>query len=152
MRCLLDTNVLLRGLDRKHPTYRIVRRAIISLRRQDNQLCLTSQNLIEFWSVATRPVDSNGLGMSVQWAAAQLARMKRFFLVVADSAEVFREWERLVIPLQVSGKKVHDARLVASMNVHAITHILTFNADDFSRYPGITVLQPQKLLSGKSSE
>ena len=67
MRCLLDTNVVLRGLDRNHPMYRVVRRAIISLRRQDNQLCLTSQNLIEFWSVATRPVDSNGLGMSISY-------------------------------------------------------------------------------------
>lgn len=149
MRCLLDTNVLLRGLDRNHPMYRVVRRAIISLRRQDNQLCLTSQNLIEFWSVATRPVDSNGLGMSVQWAAAQLARMKRFFLVLADTAEVFREWERLVIEQHVSGKKVHDARLVASMNVHGITHILTFNANDFSRYPGITVIQPHSLASSQ---
>ena len=111
MRCLLDTNVILRGLDRNHPMYRVVRHAIISLRRQDNQLYLTSQNLIEFWSVATRPVDSNGLGMSVQWAAAQLTRMKTFFLVLADSPEVFREWERLVIEQHVSGKKVHDARL-----------------------------------------
>ncbi len=55
-RCdVLDTNVILRGLDRNHPMYRVVRRAIISLRRQDNQLYLASQNLIEFWSVATRP-------------------------------------------------------------------------------------------------
>src|SRR5215471_16739229 len=129
--------------------YRVVRRAIISLRRQDNQLFLTSQNLIEFWSVATRPVDSNGLGMSVQWAAAQLARMKRFFLVLADNAEVFGEWERLVIEQNVSGKKVHDARLVASMKVYGITHILTFNANDFSRYTGITVIQPQSLASSQ---
>ena len=70
MRCLLDTNVLLRGFDRNHPMYRVVRRAIITLRRHDNRLYLTSQNLIEFWAVATRPVDANGLGMSIQWAAA----------------------------------------------------------------------------------
>lgn len=65
MLCLLDTNVLLRGLDRNHPMCRVARRAIIAFRRQDNRLFLASQNLIEFWAVATRPVDSNGLGMSV---------------------------------------------------------------------------------------
>ena len=145
MRCLLDTNVLLRGLDRNHPMYRVVRRAVIALRRQDSRLFLTPQNLIEFWAVATRPVDSNGLGMSVEWAAAQLVRMKRFFAVLPDTADAFTEWERLVIQHQVSGKKTHDARLVAAMNVHGITHILTFNSDDFSRYPGITVIQPQRL-------
>jgi predicted nucleic acid-binding protein len=145
MHCLLDTNVLLRGLDRNHSMYRVVRRAMIVLRRQDNRLFLTSQNMIEFWVVATRPVDSNGLGMSVQWAAAQLVRMKRFFSILPDAPEAFAEWERLVIRQQVSGKKAHDARLVASMNVHGITHILTFNGDDFSRYPEITVIQPQSL-------
>ncbi|OLC95765.1 MAG: hypothetical protein AUH86_11260 [Acidobacteria bacterium 13_1_40CM_4_58_4] len=41
--------------------------------------------------------------------------------------------------------KVHDARLVASMNVHAVTLILTFNTDDFSRHAGITNINPQDL-------
>ena len=145
MNCLLDTNVLLRGLDRNHPMCRIARRALITLRRQNNRLFLTSQNLIEFWAVATRPVDSNGLGMSVRWTATQLGRMKRFFFLLPDTADAFPEWERLVIQHQVSGKKVHDARLVASMNVHGITHILTFNSEDFSRYPGITVIPPQSV-------
>jgi len=109
MRCLLDTNVLLRGLDRKHPMYRVVRRAIISLRRQGYQLCLTSQNLIEFWSVATRPVASNGLGMSVHWAAAQLARMKRCSWFSLTTPRFSANWKRLVVEQNVSGKRVHDA-------------------------------------------
>jgi len=45
----------------------------------------------------------------------------------------------------VSGKKSHDARLVAAMTVNHITHILTFNAGDFARYAGIHVLHPAKL-------
>ena len=31
------------------------------------------------------------------------------------------------------------------MTVSGITHILTFNADDFARYASITVLHPAKL-------
>ena len=34
----------------------------------------------------------------------------------------------------VVGSKVHDARLVAAMNVHGVRRILTFNTDDFTRY------------------
>jgi hypothetical protein len=45
----------------------------------------------------------------------------------------------------VSGKKVHDARLVATMNVHHVSRILTFNADDFSRYPGLTAIDPSNM-------
>jgi hypothetical protein len=117
MLCLLDTNILLRGLDRRHLQCRTVRRALIMLRRQGMQPCLAAQNVVEFWAVATRPVDANGLGMSCAWAAAQIARMKRFFVILTESADVQPEWERLVVQHTVSGKKVHDARLVATMNV-----------------------------------
>ena len=96
-------------------------------------------------AVATRPVDANGLGMSTQWSAAQLTRMKRFFSILPDTADMFAEWEGIVIQQQVSAKKAHDARLVASMKIHGITNILTFNSADFSRYPDIAIIEPQKV-------
>lgn len=142
---LLDTNVLLRGLDRRHPHRRTVRRALIMIRRQGMQPCLAAQNLVEFWAVATRPVDANGLGMSCAWAGSQVAQMKRFFVILAENADVQPEWERLVAQHSVSGKKVHDARLVATMNVHRVSRILTFNIGDFSRYPGVTVIDPSRM-------
>ena len=140
--------MLLRGLDRSHPQYGVVRMAIVALRRKGNVLCLMPQNLIEFWAVATRPVQSNGLGMDTQWSAAQFTRLKRFFTILPDTPELFPEWERLVIQYRVSGKSTHDARLVASMNVHSVTHILTYNQADFSRYQGITVIDPPAVVVG----
>ncbi len=71
--------------------------------------------------------------------------IKRFFSILLDTAGMFAEWERIVIQQQVAGKNAHDARLVASMKVHSITNILTFNSVDFSRYPDITIIEPQKL-------
>lgn len=62
-----------------------------------------------------------------------------------DSDDVYPEWRRLVVTHAVSGKKAHDARLVAAMTVNGITHILTFNVDDFTRYAGINVLHPAQL-------
>ncbi len=109
------------------------------------QPCLAAQILVEFWAVATRPVDANGLGMSCVWATAQIARMKRFFVILSENADVQPEWERLVAQHSVSGKKVHDARLVAIMNVHHVSRILTFNTADFSRYPGLTITDPSSL-------
>lgn len=44
------------------------------------------------------------------------------------------------------GVQVHDARLVASMIAHAVTHILTSNVADFSRYPGIIVSAPDDIV------
>lgn len=97
--------------------------------------------------MATRPVDANGLGMSCAWAAAQIAHMRRFFVILPENADVQPEWERLVARHSVSGKKVHDVRLVATMNVHRVSRILTFNTGDFSRYPGLTVIDPSAMDS-----
>lgn len=41
------------------------------------------------------------------------------------------------------GVNVYDARLVAVMRVHELTHILTFNTKDFTRYANeITPVHP----------
>jgi len=47
----------------------------------------------------------------------------------------------------VSGVQVHDARLVASMKVNAISHILTLNVEDFKRYgsEGIVPVAPRTI-------
>ena len=45
----------------------------------------------------------------------------------------------------VKGKNVHDARIVAAMNVNGITQLLTFNTADFKRFPGIILLAPGAL-------
>jgi predicted nucleic acid-binding protein len=41
--------------------------------------------------------------------------------------------------------QVHDARLVAVMEVHGLTHLLTFDTPDFHRFAGITAVHPQDL-------
>ena len=64
-------------------------------------------------------------------------------MLLPDTDAVFESWERLVDKYQVIGKKVYDARLVAAMLAHAVTHLLTFNDVDFKRYSEITVINPQ---------
>ena len=69
--------------------------------------------------------------------------MKRLFHLLADTDEIYHEWERLVLAHRVIGKTAYDARLVAAMNVHRIRTVLTFNAGDFKRYGGIQVIHPK---------
>ena len=90
----------------------------------------------------------NGLGYSAQFAADGLSKLKRLFHVLADTDDIYTEWERLVVAHQVMGKTAYDARLVATMKVHGVSNILTFNGDDFKRYKGIQVIHPSE-CSGK---
>lgn len=143
MSYLVDTNVLLRLVQKNHPMRPDARRALVTLRRQGEELCISPQNIIEFWAVATRPLDKNGLGLTVDEAARETRKLKRIFKLRPDSPAIFTEWEKLVALYQVMGKQAHDTRLVAAMKAHSISHILTFNTDDFERFTDITPVSPQ---------
>ena len=92
--------------------------------------------------VATRPLSQNGLGLSITDATSELMRLKSMFPLLPDTPAIYQAWENLVIRYQVSGKPAHDARLVAAMQVHGLTTILTFDKTGFSRYAGIEVMHP----------
>ncbi len=142
MNYLVDTNVILRTADPFHPASAQAQRAMSILCRRGNKLCLAKQSLLEAWVVATRPRDVNGFAYSSERAAKGIAKLKRLFEILPDKDEVYAEWERLVVTHQVMGKTAYDARLVATMNVHGIERILTFNGPDFKRYGGIQVIHP----------
>lgn len=147
MNVALDTNILTRAAQPGHAMHNDALDALDALRKQGEELCIVPQNLYEFWVVATRPLTANGLGMSTMQAEAELSSIKKLFRFMNDTPAVYTEWERLVLQHAVSGKNAHDARVVAAMVVHGITHLLTFNVDDFKRFLGVVVLTPAGVLN-----
>jgi len=145
---LVDTNILLRSVQTHHPHYAVVENALSVLRTNNETLNVTIQNLIEFWAVATRPVEAeNGLGMTIETVTEEVAVLKDLFPLLPEPSSLFEEWERLVTTHRVSGKNTHDARLVAAMKVNGIRKILTFNVRDFTRYRDLEPIHPQTLVS-----
>lgn len=143
---LLDTNILLRLSDGASPEQSGAAHAVAALRLRGDQPCITVQNIIEFWAVATRPLDANGLGWSTQQTATEITHLLDTFPLLIDTSDILAQWLTLVTVHDIKGKKVHDARLVAVMLAHGVTHLLTFNVDDFTGYPHITILHPKDLL------
>lgn len=82
------------------------------------------------------------MGRTAAEAEAEVNRLKALFPLLLDIPAIYQEWERLVIVHAVIGVNVHDARLVAAMLAHNLTHILTFNTSDFTRYAEITAVHP----------
>lgn len=140
---LADTNTLLRLVQPKDPDYPVVRTALEVLWAAGNQPCYASQNLVEFWNVCTRPVSSNGFGLSVSETDHRARLIESQFQLLADNELVHAEWRRLVLAQSVTWVQVHDARLVAAMLAHGLRNILTLNTRDFVRYPDIRVLDPR---------
>jgi predicted nucleic acid-binding protein len=109
-----------------------------------DRFCYTSQILGEFWNVSTRPgAARGGFGLSVVETDRRLRLIERRYLLLEDTPGVHVEWRRLLVAYAVMGVQVHDARIVAAMNVHGVSHLLTFNVADFGRFSGITALRPQ---------
>lgn len=145
MSYLVDTNILLRLVQKNSPLHTDTQRAIFMLKKQDELLYIIPQNIIEFWAVATRPINSNGLGLSIAQAVQETEKIKKIFILYLDTSAIFCEWESLIVKYQVMGKQVHDARLVAAMIEYKITHLLTFNVDDFKRFSEIIVVDPRSV-------
>jgi predicted nucleic acid-binding protein len=148
MNILVDTKILTRSAEPGHAMHATATSAVTSLRGQGHTLCVIPQVLYEFWVVCTRPTSVNGLGKTAAEAATELAALRALFPMLDDTPAIFPAWEQLVISEAVLGKNAHDARIVASMRVHGVTHILTFNDADFRRFAGITALNPAAVVAG----
>lgn len=144
---LLDTSTLLRTLQLLHPQRETTQAAIKALTAQGRELHIVPQNLVELWVVATRPLEQNGLGMTPAAVAVELTRLKNMFDLLPETPAIYPVWEGLVIQYRAFGKPAHDARLVAAMQVHGLTAVLTFDRTGFSRYPGIQVVHPTDVFS-----
>lgn len=141
MAVLFDTNILLRMAQKHHPHNATAERALDVLLDGNEDIVVVSQTLVEFWAVASRPLSANGLGLTIEDTAIEVQNTK-YFCRLLNELPVHEEWLRLVTKYRVSGKNVHDARLVAAMVVHGVEQILTFNGADFARYAEISVLDP----------
>ena len=147
MKYLLDTNILTRLVEPGHAMHQSALDAVKTLGRRGDALYIAPQNLYEFWVVCTRPLAVNGLGKTPAEALSELAQLKSLFLRLNDVPAIYDVWEYLVPSVPVVGKPAHDARLVASMSVHGLTHLLTFNVQDFQGFTGITAVSPSSILS-----
>lgn len=146
MAYLIDTSILGRLANTADTSHAVASGAVMALHRRGELLHLTSQVLIEFRNVATRAAASNGLGLAVVDAEAKAAVFESTFPLLAETPDIYPAWKALVEALDVVGKQVHDARLVAVCHIHRVTHLLTFNVSHFSRLasfgPGLVVVDP----------
>jgi predicted nucleic acid-binding protein len=143
---MVDTSILGRLANKADQFYPVALRAVVELHRRGEVLHVTPQNLIEFRNAATRPTTSNGLGLSAAEAEAKASVFEAAFPLLVEIPDIYPAWKTLVYTLNVIGKLVHDARLIAVCHVHGISHLLTFNVPHFARLatygPGIAVIEP----------
>jgi predicted nucleic acid-binding protein len=140
---LIDTNVFLRIVPKTDPDRAIALSALRKLIENDAELYYTTQVLAEFWTVCTRPPTARGgYGLSPTKTERKIRMIERYCRFVPETVASHDEWRRLIVAHAIQGVQAHDARLVAVMKTYGITHLLTFEKGNFTRFQGITVVAP----------
>ena len=91
MSVLVDTNVLLRSVQPSHPMHDPAVRTVAALIRGGEPVVITPQIVAEFWNVATRPVNCNGLGWSHQQALDEVVRNGSWSITASRRSAVQRD-------------------------------------------------------------
>jgi len=152
MSYLLDTSFLVRSANSNDPLHALAVTALTDLFQRDELLFIAPQNLIEFWSVCTRPLEANGgLGLSADDAISIVDVLATEFLVAPETPDVYPALRNLLGSVPILGKQDHDARLAAVCHVHGIQNLLTFNVRHFTRFenipPGLHVVDPKQFAN-----
>jgi hypothetical protein len=64
------------------------------------------------------------------------------FRVADEGSLVTERLLALLADVSVGGKQVHEANIVATMQVYGIRHLLTHNVDDFTRFAAFVTVVP----------
>ena len=74
-------------------------------------------------------------------AIADVRCLQSVFRVAEDGPLVLERLLALVGTYPSAGKQVHDANIVATMLVHKIGSLVTFNATDFQRFAAVIEIE-----------
>jgi predicted nucleic acid-binding protein len=129
-RAILDTNVLLAATDEARAEHR----AALKILNSWPELYVSGQILREYLSVATRPVDKNGLGLKTADAIGNVRAVLERATLLADDSRVAHRLLNLLHDIDCCGKQVHDANIIATMLVHGIDTVVSMNTADFARF------------------
>ena len=148
MLVLADTGILLRLADPADPQHGTVDHAVRALRGRGTDWPSPRRTRPSSGTSAPgRSRPGAGGGSTLAEADRRLKAIEAGFSLLAELPTVYPIWRALVVVHAVRGKQVHDARLVALMMAHGISHILTLNAGDFARFSGIVEIAPASLAT-----
>jgi len=128
----LDTNILLTATDESRPGHQSARRFVSKSGQKGLHLVMSGQIMREYLVVATRPLHVNGLGLVAKEAMSNVRVFRRYIACFEETTASTTKLLDICEALQLHGKRIHDANLVAIMLTHGIQFLATDNLNDFS--------------------
>lgn len=140
-RVFLDTNILIYANITGSPFHQIALNAIEARHTAGNELWISRQVLREYLATLSRPQAF----ANPQPISTVIERVRFFqsrFQVAEDDSRVTERLLALMEQFSIGGKQVHDANIVATMQVYGIRQLLTHNTKDFNRFSQLITVLP----------
>jgi predicted nucleic acid-binding protein len=142
---VLDTNILVYALYEDAEHHKACRHLLDRAQNGEAALCVTPQMLAEFFSTVTNPrrvteAKSPEEGISVITAILAMPGMTLLPLPI----DIVSRWIALVQQHPISGSRIFDVQIVATMLGNDINRVYTYNTSDFMGFDDeIEVLTPE---------
>ena len=139
---LLDTNILVYGLNVDAPEYEVARQLRDRVMRGEVPGCLSAQVLTELLAVQTDPRRVQNPLSPAQVCAEVSKYLSTSVRVIHRQPETMRVLLEIVERERIAKQQVHDAALVATMLTNGVRRIYTANTCDFEKFDEIEVMNP----------
>ena len=139
--CFIDTNILVYSSFDDSAYYEEANQVLEDLKESGFALVISNQIIREFIHTTLAGQKGQVRRSDIDMILGQVKFFERSYKILEDSYHVLEELIHLYEVKAISGKKVHDANIVATMIAHKIPYILTHNIKDFVVFePMITIL------------
>mgnify|MGYP005856158291 CR=1 FL=1 len=129
----IDTNILLRHQIRNFAEYPIIKKVVDELFDDEYRIWINWQVIREFSAVCTRPQKFMN-PLSPITISSRISTFLPMFDVADGTSAVNQALLALMRQFPMGGKQIHDANIIATMQVYGIRNLFTLNISDFERF------------------
>ena len=140
-RIFIDTNVLVYANVVSTPLHQVAQQAIHTHEAEGAELWISRQVLREYLATLSRPQTFTA-PVTNTILATQVRLFKHRFRVADEDYQVSTRLLILLEQIAIGGRQIHDANIVASMQVYGVTRLLTNNPNDFTRFAHLISILP----------
>jgi predicted nucleic acid-binding protein len=140
-RVFVDTNVLVQSVVTTAPLYAAALTKLHQLRQDDTELWTSRQVLREYVVALTQP-QAFGPPLPAQKVIGDVAFLQSTLAIAEDNADVMAQALTFMARFNLAGKHMHDANIVATMQVHGIRKLLTARPADYAAFGGLVIPLP----------
>lgn len=140
-RVFVDTNVLIYSTFEDYDNDKHIKclKAIDDHAAAGKFLCISPQILREFFAVSTnKKIFKKPL--TCKQAAKKIKEFMDVFTMIYETEDTMHSLLALLEKHPIIRQKIHDMNIIATMKDNGVSHLMTFNRDDFKGIKEITLL------------